>query len=66
MPEIFIIETRKMYNKYKTNYYENLLKVVSKNHKQTLNTQSKRFKMNRVAKLKSLKSNTTPRSTGNL
>ena len=48
-------KTRKMYNKYKNDYYKNLLKTVSKNYKRTLNTQSKLFKQNRVAKLRNLK-----------
>ena len=50
-------KTRKMYNKYKTNYYKNLLKIVSKNYKRTLYTQNKIFKANRVEKLRRLKTN---------
>ena len=37
-------KTRKMYNRYKNDYYKNLLKLVSKKYKQTLNTQSKIIK----------------------
>ena len=46
-----------MYNKYKTDYYKDLLKIVSKNYKRTLYTQNKIFKANRVEKLRRLKTN---------
>ena len=44
-----------MYNKYKTDYYKNLLKTVSKNYKNTLNKNFKKFKTERVKKLRRLK-----------
>ena len=48
-------KTRKMYNKYKSDYYKNLLKAVSKNYKQTLSTHKKTFQNQKVEKLRRLK-----------
>ena len=48
-------KTRKLYNKYKTDYYKNLLKTVSKNYKNTLSKHFKKFKTERVKKLRRLK-----------
>ena len=39
-------KTRKMYNRYKSDYYKNMLKAVSTNYKKTLSLQQKRFKDN--------------------
>ena len=51
---------RKMYNKYKTNYYKNLLKIVSKKYKRTLTVINRKYKDNKIKELRSLKS-TDPR-----
>ena len=50
-------KTRKMYNRYKSDYYKNMLKAVSTNYKKTLSLQQKCFKDNKISKLKSLKKN---------
>lgn len=46
---------RKKYNKYKTPYYKNMLKMVSKEYKNMIAQSMKRFKNNRLNKLKALK-----------
>ena len=46
-----------MYNRYKSDYYKNMLKAVSTNYKKTLSLQQKRFKDNKISILKSLKKN---------
>ena len=48
-------KTRKMYNQYKSDYYKNLLKAVSKNYKQTLSMHKKTFQNQKVEKLRQLK-----------
>lgn len=47
---------RKLYNKYKTQYYKKLLRTVSKNYKNTISNNIKRFKDERINKLKTIKS----------
>ena len=49
----FIIKREKMYNRYKSDYYKNMLKAVSTNYKKMLSSQQKRFKDNKISKLKS-------------
>ena len=46
-----------MNNRYKSDYYNNMLKVVSTNYKKTLSSQQKCFKDNKISKLKSIKKN---------
>ena len=46
---------RRLYNKYKTNYFKNLLKTVSKDYKQTMHRNINKFKLDKIEKLKSLK-----------
>ena len=46
-----------MYNKYKTNYHKNNLKIVSKNYKNTLSKNYKNFKIERIEKLRRLRTN---------
>ena len=48
-------KTRKMYNKYKSEYYKNLLKAVSKNYKHTLNKHKKQFQNLKIEKLRRIK-----------
>lgn len=48
-------KTRKMYNKYKSEYYKTILKTVSKNYKNTLNVHRHKFKAERIQKLRRLK-----------
>ena len=50
-------KTHKMYNSYKTEYYKNMLKHVSKQYKQTLNKNCKKFKNERIQKLRRIKTN---------
>ena len=52
--------TRKMYNKHKAIYYKKILKIVSKNYKQTLNKENKKFQTERIQKLRRLK-NSNPK-----
>ena len=47
--------TRKMYNKYKTQYYKNKLKIVSKDYKNKISKSVKNFKNTRVEKLRKLR-----------
>ena len=47
--------TRKKYNKYKTPYYKNMLKTVSKEYKNMIAQSLKKFKNNRINQLKPLK-----------
>ena len=49
-------KTRRLYNKYKTNHYKNILKSVSKDYKQTMNRNIKRFHDNKIEKIRALKS----------
>lgn len=44
-----------MFNKYKTPYYKNLLKSVRKEYKLSISKNVKKFKNQRVEKLKSIK-----------
>ena len=46
-------KTRKMYNK--SDYYKNLLKLVSKSYKKTLSRENNRFNENKIRKLRNLK-----------
>ena len=46
-----------MYNKYKTNYYKNILKTVSKNYKKTLSRHYMQYKNDKISKLRALKRN---------
>ena len=48
-------KTRKLYNKYKTTHYKLLLKTVSKEYKNKMSQNIRRFKNNRIEKLKNLK-----------
>ncbi|MEW8546419.1 MAG: endonuclease/exonuclease/phosphatase family protein, partial [Candidatus Thiodiazotropha sp.] len=48
-------KTRQMYNKYKTTYYKNILKTVSKNYKKTLSLHYYRFNNVRINKLRAVK-----------
>ena len=50
-------KTRKMYNQYKTDYHKNNLKIVSKNYKNTLSKNYKNFKIERIEKLRRLRTN---------
>ena len=50
-------KTRHMYNKYKTNYYKNILKIVSKSYKITLSKHYKRYKNDKISKLRAIKRN---------
>lgn len=52
--------TRKLYNKYKTTRYKNLLGNVSKEYKNTISRNVKRYKNEKIKKLKTLK-NAKPR-----
>ena len=47
--------TRKMYNKYKTQFYKNKLKIVSKEYKNKISKSVKNFKNTRVDKLRKLR-----------
>ncbi|MCG8112265.1 MAG: reverse transcriptase domain-containing protein [Candidatus Thiodiazotropha taylori] len=53
-------KTRHMYNRYKTTFYKNILKMVSKNYKKTLSRNHTRFKNDKIKKLRTLK-HTNPR-----
>ena len=57
-------KTRKMYNKYKSDYYKNLLKAVSKNYKQTLSMHKKQFQNQKVKRNLDDLRMLTQRSTG--
>ena len=46
---------RKLYNKYKSEHYKNLLKTVSKSYKTTINRSIKRYKNEKIEKLRRLK-----------
>ena len=46
---------RKLYNKYKTNFYKNLLKQVSKEYKNKMASNFRRHKNAKISKLRSLK-----------
>ena len=48
-------KTRKLYNKYKTTHYKLLLKTVSKEYKNKMSQNIRRYKNNRIEKLKNLK-----------
>lgn len=50
-----LIENIKQYNKYKTNYYKNALKQVSKDYKNKMASNFRIFKDNRIQKLRNLK-----------
>ena len=53
-------KARKAYNRYKTSYYKNILKIVSKRYKNTLTLYSNRFTNDKIKRLRSLK-NKNPR-----
>lgn len=53
-------KTRRTYNKYKNEYYKNMLKIVSKKYKNTLKLHNNRFRNDRIQKLRNLK-NKNPR-----
>lgn len=53
-------KSRQLYNKYKTEYYKNILKIVSKKYKKTLSTNNRRFIAEKNNQLRSLK-NQNPR-----
>ena len=44
-----------MYNKYKTAYYTNILKTVSKKYKNTLAKTNRNYRANKIKELRSLK-----------
>ena len=48
---------RKMYNRYKTNYYKNIFKFVSKKYKTTLSKTHKTYKANKIKDIRNLKIN---------
>ena len=50
-------KTRKMYNRYKSEYYKNLLKIISKSYKKTLAVQHKRYNKKKICQLRNLKKN---------
>ena len=47
--------SRRLYNKYKTHYYKNMLKIVSKKYKKTLTYTNRRFITEKSNQLRSLK-----------
>ena len=47
--------SRRLYNKYKTDYYKNILKIVSKKYKKTLSFNNRRFITEKSNELRSLK-----------
>lgn len=49
--------SRKLYNKYKTSNYRNMLKRVSKEYKNTISQSVRKFKQERLCKIKELRSN---------
>ena len=51
---------RRMYNNHKTNYYKNILKIVSKKYKRTLTKIYRKYKENKASELRRLES-TDPR-----
>lgn len=53
-------KTRRLYNKYKTEYYKNILKIVSKKYKKTLTINNRSFINEKSNQLRSLK-NQNPR-----
>ncbi|MCW4346970.1 MAG: reverse transcriptase domain-containing protein [Candidatus Thiodiazotropha endolucinida] len=50
-------KVRKTYNQHKNEYYKNMLKNVSKKYKNTLKLHSDKYKIERIQKLRNLKSN---------
>ena len=50
-------KTRQMYNKYKTSFYKDILKTVSKNYKKTLSQHYNRFNNDKINKLRAVKRN---------
>lgn len=51
---------RKMYNKYKTEYYKNVFKSVSKKYKRILTVSNRKYKDNKIKQIRTLKT-TDPR-----
>ena len=47
---------RRMYNKYKSNYYKNILKIVSKKYKTTLSKTQRMYKDKKINEIRKLKS----------
>ena len=58
-------KTRKAYNKYKTQYFKDLLKTVSKQYKLTLRQANSRYKTVKIEKLRKLK-NADPKKYWNI
>ena len=50
-------KTRQMYNKYKTSFYKDILKTVSKSYKKTLSQHYNRFNNDKINKLRAVKRN---------
>ncbi|MEW8546328.1 MAG: reverse transcriptase family protein [Candidatus Thiodiazotropha sp.] len=50
-------KTRKMYNRYKSEYYKNLLKVISKSYKTTLAVQHRKYNDKKICRLRNLRKN---------
>ena len=50
-------KTRKMCNRYKSEYYKNLLKIVRKSYKKTLAVQHKKYNEQKICQLRNLKKN---------
>ena len=48
-------KTRKAYNKYKTQYFKNLLKDISKRYKSTLNQAKNKYNIHKIEKIRKLK-----------
>ena len=53
--------SRRLYNKYKTDYYKNMLKIVSKKYKKTVTYTNRRFITEKSNQLRSLKNPASPR-----
>ena len=48
-------KTRRLYNRFKTDHYKNMLKIVSKTYKNVLSKNAKRFNAEKIEKLRNLK-----------
>ena len=46
-----------MYNRYKSDYYKNLLKIVSKSYKNTLALQHRKYNDKKISRLRNLRKN---------
>ena len=58
-------KTRRLYNRFKTDYYKNMLKIVSKTYKNVLSNNAKRFNAEKIKKLRNLKTR-DPKEYGRL